>query len=105
VVEHAEFTSAGMEPVKIENEWAIHQIKTTANFAADNPIVTWCLGGLNFQIEHHLFPRVSHIHYPEISRIVKETCEQFGLRYNYFPTMSGAVASHFRIMNDLGKRP
>jgi linoleoyl-CoA desaturase len=103
VVEHAEFSVAGVEPVKIENEWAIHQIKTTANFAAGNKLVTWCLGGLNFQIEHHLFPRVSHIHYPAISKIVKDTCEQFKLRYNYFPTMGEAVYSHFKIMDQLGR--
>ncbi|MFZ9660986.1 MAG: fatty acid desaturase family protein, partial [Chitinophagaceae bacterium] len=105
VVEHAEFTQAGIEPVKIENEWAIHQIKTTADFAAGNKLVTWLVGGLNYQIEHHLFPRISHIHYPEISKIVKRTCEEFQLRYNYFPTMRMAVASHFKIMDQLGKHP
>jgi linoleoyl-CoA desaturase len=105
VVEHAEFSVAGVEPVKIENEWAIHQVKTTANFAAKNKLITWLVGGLNFQIEHHLFPRISHVHYPQISKIVRETCEQFNIRYNYFPTMTAAVGSHFRIMNELGKKP
>ena len=105
VVEHAEFTAAGVEPVKIENEWAIHQVKTTANFAAGSNLVTWHCGGLNYQIEHHLFPRISHIHYPAISRIVRDTCEKFGLRYNYFPTMAQAVHSHFKVMDELGKRP
>jgi linoleoyl-CoA desaturase len=105
VVEHAEFSVAGVEPVKIENEWAIHQVKTTANFAAKNKLITWLVGGLNFQIEHHLFPRISHVHYPHISKIVRETCEQFNIRYNYFPTMAAAVGSHFRIMNELGKKP
>jgi linoleoyl-CoA desaturase len=106
VVEHAEFeVVAGIEPLKIENEWAIHQVKTTANFAAGSRLITWLVGGLNYQIEHHLFPRISHIHYPEISRIVREKCEQFNLRYNYFPTMGKAVVSHFKVMNELGKRP
>ena len=105
VVEHAEFSVAGVEPVKIENEWAVHQVKTTADFARGSKLATWCLGGLNFQIEHHLFPKISHIHYPDLSRIVKETCEQFGLRYNDFPTMAHAVVSHYRIMRDLGKNP
>jgi linoleoyl-CoA desaturase len=105
VVEHAEFTAASIEPLKIENEWAIHQVKTTANFAAKSKLVTWHCGGLNFQIEHHLFPRISHIHYPEISKIVRDTCEKFGLRYNYFPTMAQAVHSHFKVMNELGKHP
>jgi linoleoyl-CoA desaturase len=106
VVEHAEFeVVAGIEPLKIENEWAIHQVKTTANFASRSRLITWLVGGLNFQIEHHLFPRISHIHYPEISRIVREKCEQFNLRYNYFPTMGKAVVSHFKVMNELGKKP
>jgi len=105
VVEHAEFEAAGVDPVKIENEWAIHQIKTKANFAFSNKIITWFVGGLNYQIEHHLFPRISHIHYPAISEIVKATCERFELNYIYFPSTRAAVASHVRFMNQMGKRP
>jgi linoleoyl-CoA desaturase len=63
------------------------------------------VGGLNFQIEHHLFPRVSHIHYPEISEIVKANCIKFNLPYNEYSKMSEAVASHFRIMKQFGERP
>ena len=103
VVEHAEFDAAGVDPVKIENEWAIHQVKTTANFAFSNKLVTWFVGGLNYQIEHHLFPRISHIHYPEISKIVKETCEKFDLNYIYFPTTRAAIASHVRFMYTMGR--
>jgi linoleoyl-CoA desaturase len=102
VVEHAEFDAAGVDPVKIENEWAIHQVKTTANFAFSNKLVTWFVGGLNYQIEHHLFPRISHIHYPEISKIVKATCEKFDLNYIYFPTTRSAIASHVRFMHNMG---
>ena len=105
VVEHAEFEAAGVDPVKIENEWAIHQIKSTANFAFTNKMATWFLGGLNYQIEHHLFPRISHIHYPAISQIVRDTCVQFGLHYIYFPSTRAAVLSHVRLMNQMGKRP
>jgi linoleoyl-CoA desaturase len=106
VVEDVSFVYAGPNDTqKIENEWAIHQVITTANFAPKNKFITWLAGGLNFQIEHHLFPRISHIHYPAISRIVKETCRQFQVTYNEFPTMTKAVASHFRIMRQLGKRP
>jgi len=103
VVEHAEFDVAGVDPVKIENEWAIHQVKTTANFAFSNKLVTWFVGGLNYQIEHHLFPRISHIHYPAISKIVKETCEKFELNYIYFPSTRAAIASHVRFMHTMGK--
>lgn len=105
VVEHAEFETAGVDPVKIENEWAIHQVKTTANFAFSNKWITWFVGGLNYQIEHHLFPRISHIHYPAISKIVKETCEKFDLNYIYFPTTRSAIVSHVRFMHIMGRRP
>ena len=105
VVEHAEFDSAGVDPKRIEDEWAIHQVKTTANFASKNKIVTWFVGGLNYQIEHHLFPRISHIHYPAISKIVKETCEKFELHYINFPTTRSAIISHVRFMYNMGKRP
>ncbi|MEJ7768816.1 MAG: acyl-CoA desaturase, partial [Chitinophagaceae bacterium] len=105
VVEHAEFEAAGIEPKLIENEWAAHQVKTTANFAPKNWLVNWYVGGLNFQVEHHLFPRISHVHYPAISQIVKQTCEQFDLPYNTYPTMSQSIASHFRMMKKLGRKP
>jgi linoleoyl-CoA desaturase len=106
VVEHAEFeAAAGMEHKLIENEWAIHQVKTTANFAPRNKFVNWYVGGLNYQVEHHLFPRVSHIHYPAISAIVQQTCEQFNLPYNSYPTFTDSLASHFRMMKQLGMKP
>jgi len=105
VVEHAEFELAGRDPKVIENEWAIHQVRTTANFAPNNKVISWFVGGLNFQVEHHLFPRVSHVHYPALSVIVKQSCEKFGLPYNEYPTMSAAVASHFRMMWQLGRKP
>jgi len=106
VVENAEFEHAeGNDDLKIEEEWAIYQVKTTANFAPKNKIISWFVGGLNFQVEHHLFPRISHVHYPAIRKIVKQTCDQFNISYNEFPTMTEAVASHFRMMKQLGKRP
>jgi linoleoyl-CoA desaturase len=106
VVEHTEFEVVGaMDSKHIENEWAIHQVKTTANFAPRDKVISWFVGGLNFQVEHHLFPRVSHIHYPAISQIVKETCLKYNLPYNEYPTMTSAVVSHFRMMRQLGKKP
>jgi len=106
VVEHVEFEAAqGMESKQIENEWAIHQVKTTANFAPRNFFVNWYVGGLNYQVEHHLFARVSHIHYPAISKIVQETCKEFNLPYHTFPTMTQSLISHFRMMKQLGRKP
>lgn len=104
VVEKTEFAEAGEEAVKSDDPWAVHQVKSTANFATGNPIVTWFVGGLNFQVEHHLFPKVSHIHYPAISRIVKENCAKFGLPYHDYQTMTGAVYSHIKIMKLLGDK-
>jgi len=105
VVEHTEFDVVSDDPKLIESEWAIHQVKTTANFATHNKIISWFVGGLNFQIEHHLFPRVSHIHYPAISKIVKKVCDMHDMPYHQFPTMSSAIISHFKVMRRLGKRP
>ncbi|GGA97648.1 fatty acid desaturase [Puia dinghuensis] len=105
VVEETEFDSATGDEKKIENEWAIHQIKTTANFSPDSPIISWFAGGLNYQIEHHLFPRISHIHYPALSRIVQKECAAFNLPYNSLPTFKAAVISHFRFIRTLGGKP
>jgi len=102
VVEDTHFVDATENNLKINEEWAIHQVHTTANFATHNKIINWFVGGLNFQIEHHLFPRVSHVHYPAISRLVENSCNEFGIRYVNYPTMSAAVASHFRFMKYLG---
>jgi linoleoyl-CoA desaturase len=88
---------------KIEEEWAIHELRTTANFAIDNRIITWYLGGLNYQVEHHLFSRVSHIHYPALSKIIQHECEKFGLTYNNYKTVQEAVVSHISLMKKLGR--
>lgn len=106
VVEETEFTFAPLnETTVIENEWAIHQLKTTSNFSPNSKIITWFAGGLNYQIEHHLFPRISHIHYPAISKIVKEKCEEFNVPYNSISSFNLAVRSHFRFIKLLGRKP
>ncbi len=106
VVEDTEFEHIPLDETKhIETAWAEHQIKTTANFAMDNKAISWFVGGLNFQIEHHLFPRVSHIHYPAISKIVQQKCKEFNLPYYQNKTLFGAIASHFRVMKQLGRKP
>ena len=103
VVEKTGFESAGEEAKVLDTEWAVHELQTTANFAPRNKMISWFVGGLNFQIEHHLFPRVSHIHYPAISKIVMEKCREFNLPYNKYDTLMEAVASHFRVMKALGQ--
>ena len=105
VVEHTEFEAAHGEVTQIENAWAEHQVRTTANFAPDNLFVNWFVGGLNYQVEHHLFPRISHVHYPALSKIVQETCQEHGLPYYTYPTMTASMISHFRMMKALGEKP
>jgi len=100
-VEEAEFPIPS-DKNRIENEWALHQVKTTVNFAMNNPVISWLVGGLNYQVEHHLYPKISHIHYPEISRIVKQTCDDLQITYHAFPTFRRALASHFTYLKTMG---
>ena len=102
-VEHLEFPVPEVLSQKIENEWAIHQVQTTANFATKNKFLSWLVGGLNFQIEHHLFPKISHIHYPAISKIIKQTCADFNIQYVEFKKMRHAVVSHAMYLRRMGK--
>jgi len=87
---------------RIENSWAIHQTETTVDFARRSRVVAWLFGGLNFQIEHHLFPRISHVNYPAISRLVEGTCRDFGVNYMEFKSIRAGVASHFRWLRRMG---
>lgn len=83
--------------------WMEHQLASTCDFAKGSKLVTFYCGGLNFQVEHHLFHKISHVHYPKISKIVEETCKEFGKRYNAKKSLIGALASHFAFLNALGK--
>lgn len=104
VMENTEFVNPKeVEGGKIEDEWAVHQIKTTTNFATRSKVISWLTGGLNFQVEHHLFPRISHVHYPELNKIVKETCQQFGVKYNEYRTVFQAVRSHVKHLKLVGR--
>lgn len=103
VVEETEFEHVSGDELHIENEWAVHQVKTTANFSPGNKIISWLAGGLNYQIEHHLFPRISHVHYPAISKLVQNSCKTYKLPYNSIPTMLLAINSHFRFIRLMGQ--
>jgi linoleoyl-CoA desaturase len=104
MVEKTDFVVAEGPHKRIDSEWAIHEIRTTADFAPGNRVISWMVGGLNFQIEHHLFPQISHIHYPALSKIVRQECELFGLPYNCYPSTREALYSHARLMKKLGNR-
>lgn len=88
---------------KIEDNWSVHQLKTTINFAQKNRVLSWYVGGLNYQVEHHLFPNVCHIHYREISGIVQKTAKEFNLPYKSIPTFRQALISHGRMLYKLGR--
>ena len=94
VVEATTFTAAEEEVTKIPQSWAVHQLLSTANFATSNKVLSWFLGGLNFQIEHHLFPNISHVHYPQVSRLVKEVCKEYNIDYLEYSSMLKAFYSH-----------
>lgn len=87
----------------IQNNWAVHELLTTSNFATHNWMLSRLIGGLNFQIEHHLFPSICHIHYPAIQKIVKETTQEFNLPYNENKTVLEAIHSHFIRLKRLGR--
>lgn len=89
--------------LQIDKPWAIHQVETTVDFARGNRVLGWLIGGMNFQVEHHLFPRVCHVHYPAVSRVVERTCREFGITYHERPTFAAALASHYRWLRHLGK--
>ena len=102
VVESTDFPEPASDGT-MENAWAIHQVKTTANFARKSFLANWFFGGLNFQVEHHLFPQICHVHYKKLSVIVKQTAEEFNLRYNEYQTMWQAFCSHLRMLKRLGR--
>ena len=81
---------------RMETDWAVHQVQTTVDFARRNRVLSWLLGGLNYQVEHHLFSRICHVHYPALSKVVEETCREFGIRYAAHRSFFSALASHFR---------
>ncbi len=99
-VGEAEFHDAHREPPG--GDWATHQVATTVDFARGNRLLSWYMGGLNYQIEHHLFPRVSHVHYAALAPLVEETCRDHGVRYRVQPSFLAAVRSNVRWLRQLG---
>ncbi|MEP2670568.1 MAG: acyl-CoA desaturase [Cyclobacteriaceae bacterium] len=92
------------ESGNIYNTWAIHQLHTTTNFAQNNRILSWYVGGLNYQVEHHLFSNVCHVHYRKLSEIVRQTAEEFGHPYKTKKRFRDAMIGHYKILKELGKK-
>lgn len=100
-VESIEVPETGM----IEDEWMEHQLMTTADFARTNKLINWFVGGLNFQVEHHLFPNICHIHYPQIAEIVRKTAAEFNLPYREYEKVSHALKAHRDYLLRMSKKP
>ena len=105
IIEDAEMPLPDVETGSMKNTWAIHQLLTTVNFSPKNRFINWFTGGLNHQIEHHIFPHISHIHYTEIGKIVKKTALEFNLPYNEYETTRSALFSHFKYLKQMGLQP
>jgi linoleoyl-CoA desaturase len=103
VVEETTFHDVEINSGKLDIEWAVHQINTSSNFATRSRIVRWYTGGLNHQVEHHLFPRISHVHYPAINKIVIDTCKKFNVQYNEHKTLFQAIRSHVVHLRAMGR--
>ena len=87
----------------LKGVWTLHQMRTTNNFARDNRLLSWYVGGLNFQIEHHLFPRICHVHYRNLSPIVQELAIKYRIPYNISPTLRDVIRSHYRMLKEFGR--
>lgn len=104
-LDEADFPDAPPGGERMPWDWAVHQVATTVDFAPRSAFLTWFCGGLNFQVEHHLFPKVCHLHYPALSRIVADVAAKHGLRHRQNLTFAGALASHFQHLRRLGASP
>ena len=102
VVKETEYPEMNEEG-NVENQWTIHQLSTTMNFAPTSELFSYFVGGLNFQVEHHLFPHICHQHYKAIAPIVEETCKEFDVPYYSKKTFLGAVVDHTQLLYRFGR--
>jgi linoleoyl-CoA desaturase len=102
LVESTSFPKPDENSKRIQEEWALHQLRTTSDFGTKSKFLSWLVGGLNFQVEHHLFPKVSHVYYASIRKLVKETCKEFDVAYNEYPSFFTAFKSHLAYLKRLG---
>ena len=102
-VEEASFPMPDPATGRMETDWAVHQVQTTVDFSRGNRLLSWFVGGLNFQVEHHLFHRICHIHYPALSKVVESVCKESGIRYAANISLISALGSHFRWLQRMGR--
>ncbi len=103
--DRANFRITAPGSTSVGRPWAEHQVETAVDFGRSNRLLCWYLGGLNFQVVHHLFPKVCHLHYPALAPIVEATCRAHGVEYFAFPTARAALRSHVRWLRTMGQPP
>jgi len=101
-VEQAEFPMPSKDTGRMENPWAVHQARVTRDFARRSKLTTWPVGGLNYHLEHHLFPTICHIHYPAITNIVQEVCRDHGIDCAEHKSFWTGLAAHYRWLRRMG---
>lgn len=102
-VGEAEFPMPDEHTNTMDEHWAVHQVQTTVDFARNSKVLSWLLGGLNYQVEHHLFHKICHVHYPELSKVVEETCREYQIQYNEHKTFMKGVISHYKWLRQMGQ--
>ena len=98
-VESTQFPKPDETTGKVQDEWAVHQLKTTANFATNNKIISWFTGGLNFQVEHHLFPNINSVYAPEVTNAIKNYASENGFAYRSY-TLFEALNYHYKLISN-----
>ena len=88
---------------QLEHNWTVHQLYTTTNYAPKSKWFSWLIGGLNYQVEHHLFPQISHVHYPVISKFVRSTARKYKVPYYLEPSFAAALKHHYQMLKELGR--
>jgi linoleoyl-CoA desaturase len=96
---------AAPEDGKVDESWFVHQLRTTCNFSPKSRVFSWFVGGLNYQIEHHLFPSISHVHYRKLSKIVRQTAQEYNIPYHVYPNFVVVLWQHAKHLWFLGNRP
>jgi linoleoyl-CoA desaturase len=86
----------------VHTDWGRHQIEATVDFAAESYLVNWLTGGLNTHVAHHLFPHINHIHYIQLTKIIRQTAEEFNIPYRN-RSLVKILAEHMRFLKALGQ--
>ncbi len=89
----------------MKDDWYSHQFATTTNFSPKSKILFWLIGGLNYQVEHHVLPDVCHVHYKKLTAIVADTAKEYGMPYHIKKNLFEAIGDHIKMLRTLGEKP